>query len=56
MMQGLVAFEMEITKLQGAKKLSQNKTTEERERIATQLEASADNMEQTLGKAIRNLP
>lgn len=56
MMQGLVAFEMEITKLQGAKKLSQNKTIEERERIATQLEASADNLEQELGKAIRNLP
>ncbi len=55
MMQGLVAFELEVTKLQGAKKLSQNKTTEERDRIARELEASADSSERDLGKEIRQL-
>ncbi len=42
MMKGIVAFEVHITELQGKKKLSQNKTTAERTRIAEALSASPD--------------
>lgn len=48
MMNGIVAFELEITDLQGQKKLSQNKTKVERKRIVEHLEKS----ENTAGKDI----
>ena len=48
MMNGIVAFELEITDLQGQKKLSQNKTKVERKRITEHLEKS----ENTAGKDI----
>ncbi|PSK89108.1 FMN-binding negative transcriptional regulator [Taibaiella chishuiensis] len=38
MLQGIVAFELEVTELQAKQKLSQNKSITERERIAAQLE------------------
>ena len=55
MMQGIIAFELEVTDLQGQQKLSQNKTREERERIIQHLENSADNMERELAPFIRKL-
>lgn len=55
MIQGIVAFELEVTHLQGQKKLSQNKTTAERERIAAHLEQSRQPLDQDLARHIRNL-
>lgn len=55
MMQGIVAFEMEVTSLQGQQKLSQNKMEEERERIIQHLEKGTNNMEKELAPFIRNL-
>jgi transcriptional regulator len=40
MMRGIVAFELEVTTLQGQKKLSQNKTDAERARIIDKLDGS----------------
>jgi transcriptional regulator len=54
MMKGIVAFEFEVTDLQGQKKLSQNKSVEERERIAEHLRKSEDGVENTLGRYIKN--
>lgn len=56
MMQGIVAFEIEVTDLQGQQKLSQNKTVKERERIIQQLEKSTDSVQKDLAPFIRNLP
>ncbi|NLR58277.1 FMN-binding negative transcriptional regulator [Chitinophaga polysaccharea] len=55
MIQGIVAFELEVTNLQGQKKLSQNKTAAERERIAAHLEKSEQPLDQDLARHIRNL-
>jgi transcriptional regulator len=56
MLQGIVAFELEVTDLQGTQKLSQNKTVAERERIIQHLETSSDSMERDLAPFIKNLP
>ncbi len=50
LLKGIVAFEMLVTKLQSKEKLSQNKTTTERENIKKHLEESDDTTHQTLGK------
>lgn len=42
MMQGIVAFELRVTRLEGAAKLSQNKSRAEQERIAEALLRSGD--------------
>lgn len=55
MMQGIVAFEIEVTSLQGQQKLSQNKTAIERERIIQHLEKSTDSVQKDLAHYIRNL-
>jgi transcriptional regulator len=55
MMQGIVAFELAITDLQGQKKLSQNKTDEERTRIVNHLETSDNGAERDLAPYIRTL-
>lgn len=55
MMQGIVAFEIEVAALQGQQKLSQNKVEEERERIIKHLEKSTNNMDKELAPFIRNL-
>lgn len=48
MANGIVAFEIGVTTLQGKKKLSQNKTEEERKRIVASLKKSNDtNVSQT---------
>lgn len=54
MMKGIVAFEIEVTDLQGQKKLSQNKSVGEREKIVEHLEKSKDGVENTLGTYIKN--
>ncbi len=55
MMRGIVAFELEVTDLQGQKKLSQNKTGAERERIVRQLEKSDNGVERDLANYIKDL-
>ncbi|WP_343561239.1 FMN-binding negative transcriptional regulator [Sphingobacterium sp.] len=55
MMQGIVAFELEVTDLQGQKKISQNKTAAERERIAAYLEKGDNPGEKSIAKSIRHL-
>lgn len=55
MMKGIVAFELEVTDLQGQKKLSQNKTQPERERIVKHLEESGNTVEKDLASYIVNL-
>jgi transcriptional regulator len=54
-MRGIVAFEIEVTDLQGQQKLSQNKSAIERERIIQHLEQNGDSMEKDLVPFIRNL-
>ncbi|SDM86615.1 FMN-binding negative transcriptional regulator [Pedobacter antarcticus] len=53
MMRGIVAFELEVSDLQGQKKLSQNKTVAERDRIIEQLENGGNTVEKDLAKYIR---
>lgn len=53
MIKGIVAFELEVTDLQGQKKLSQNKTEAERERIIAQLEKSNNTVEHDLAGYIQ---
>lgn len=44
MLKGIVAFEIEVTRLDGQKKLSQNKTADERLRIKDSLETSGNDL------------
>lgn len=55
MMRGIVAFELEVTDLQGQKKLSQNKTEAERQRIIQHLEKSKNTIEKDIATYIKNL-
>ncbi|MEI6948057.1 FMN-binding negative transcriptional regulator [Paraflavisolibacter sp. H34] len=55
MIKGIVAFELEVTDLQGQKKLSQNKSAAERHRIMEHLEKSAHTHEQDIAAYIKNL-
>lgn len=55
MMRGIVAFEMEVSNLQGKKKLSQNKSEQERENIVSHLETSNNAVERELAPFIKNL-
>ncbi|WP_343672680.1 FMN-binding negative transcriptional regulator [Chitinophaga sp.] len=50
MANGIVAFEIIVTTLQGKKKLSQNKTDEERKRIIESLKTSGDSTATQLGE------
>jgi len=52
MLRGMVAFEIEITDLQGQKKVSQNKNAEERKRIAEALAQSDIGVERDLATYI----
>lgn len=54
LLNGIVAFEIEVTELQGQKKLSQNKSSAEIDRIATHLENSSSASEKELAKYLRN--
>lgn len=53
MMKGIVAFELEVTELQGQQKLSQNKTAQEKARIIKTLENSRIGTEKELASYIR---
>lgn len=55
MMNGIVAFELEVADLHGKKKLSQNKTEEERERIIKHLEKSENTAEKEIAAYIKKL-
>ena len=55
MLKGIVAFELEVSELQGQKKISQNKTERERARIADYLEKSEDSSEKAIADYIRKL-
>lgn len=48
MLKGIVAFEVKVTELQAKKKLSQNRSDAERERIIDALAASADTNEKAI--------
>lgn len=53
MIRGIVAFEVEVTSLQGQQKLSQNKTEAERVAIATHLASSSDSAARELAPYIQ---
>jgi len=53
MIKGIVAFELEVTNLQGQQKLSQNKTQAERESIIAQLKKSSNTVEHDLAGYIQ---
>lgn len=53
MLRGIVGFELPVTRLEGAAKLSQSKTHGERERIADSLLASRDAAARATGEAMR---
>lgn len=55
MLKGIVVFDLEVTDLQGQKKLSQNKTDTERRRIADHLDKSANSAEKDIAAFIKNL-
>jgi len=54
MANGIVAFEIVVSNLQGKKKLSQNKTEDERKRIIDSLQQSDDTTASQLGEYMRN--
>lgn len=53
MIRGIVAFEIRVTGLQGKKKLSQNRTDEERARIVTALAASDNKNERDIARYMK---
>lgn len=55
MMRGIVAFELEVTALQGQKKLSQNKTDSEKQRIIDYLGKSENTLERDLAAYIKKV-
>jgi len=55
MIRGIVVFDLEVTDLQGQKKISQNKTEMERERIAAHLEKSDVSSEKAIANYIRKI-
>lgn len=55
MANGIVAFEIAVTDLQGKQKLSQNKTGEERQRIIDTLMKSNDTVQTQLGEYMKGL-
>jgi len=52
---GIVGFELEITRLEGKWKLSQNRPEEDRERVAAALSESKVVMERATGKLMRRM-
>jgi transcriptional regulator len=55
MMKGIVAFEIEVTDLQGKQKLSQNRTEQERENIISSLSKSIDTNEKEIAAYMAKL-
>ena len=54
MIKAIVAFEIEVTNLEGKFKLSQNKTKNEQQHIANAFENSNDTLEKNLSKEMKN--
>ena len=54
MIKAIVAFEIEVTHLEGKFKLSQNKTKNEQQHIANAFENSNDTLEKNLSKEMKN--
>lgn len=54
MLSGIVGVEVDVTRLEGSFKLSQNKTGAERERVATKLDGSDDGVERATARLIRD--
>ncbi len=55
MMQGVVGFEIQITRLEGKFKLSQNRTANEREKVIDALRDSSDTMSTGIAELMSNL-
>lgn len=55
MIRGIAVFDLEVTDLQAQKKVSQNKTEMERERIAVHLEKSDVSSEKAIADYIRKI-
>ena len=55
MMQGVVGFEIQITRLEGKFKLSQNRTANERERVIDALRDSSDTLSTGIAELMSNL-
>jgi transcriptional regulator len=53
MMQGIVGFEVEITRLEGKYKLSQNRSANDQRRVVAALEAQADEMSVGVARLMR---
>ncbi|MES2765069.1 MAG: FMN-binding negative transcriptional regulator [Bacteroidota bacterium] len=56
LLQEIVAFEIEVTEIQGKQKLSQNKTFKERENIINNFEKSGDGAAKSLAGFMKNYP
>jgi transcriptional regulator len=56
LLNGIVGFEIEITKLEGKWKLSQNHTVERRTRVVTALEQSCDENSRAIAELMRQIP
>jgi transcriptional regulator len=55
MVKGIVAFEIEVTDLQAKKKLSQNRTESEKEKIISSLSSSENQNERDIAKYMSQL-
>lgn len=55
LLRGIVAFEIEITRLEGKFKLSQNRTNQDQQQVIAALSASTDPIERELAQAMRSL-
>jgi transcriptional regulator len=56
MLNGIVPFDIVVTDLQGSKKLSQNKTEQEQQRIIETLSASTDGAARQIANYMRGNP
>ncbi len=53
LLKAIVAFEIKVNRLEGKFKLSQNKSSKERERVKSSLESSADSVKSDLSKYMK---
>ena len=57
MMNGIIGFEMTVSRLEGKYKLSQNKSQIDRENVAAALLKSTDSIERSIGTEMKqNMP
>ena len=53
MMKGIVAFEIELTRLEGKFKLSQNRSETDKQNVIAELEKSPNAVDKSVAKAMR---